>query len=400
MVDPNCGKKAIVLVVFFIGGAFNAIFSNILYNTKALGLHNRILYFRKPIFQTWGMFVGMAIAFFNTPTCRRRRCQPYNPSGKLAGWGIFRMVSLPAMCDLAAATLLNTALLYLMPTVWQMLRGSILVFVALLSVFVRHKKLYCVDWIGIAATLVGMVVVGVSAMLEQTDTLGHRPEDVALGIGLVVLSQMIQGFQAIIEEKLTQDIDAPAIEICAYEGIWGLFVCTFVFMPVAQVLPESFGEGLFESSIESFKMVASSVTLGLLVLGYFVAVSVYNQAGIMVIALSSAIHRTIYEALRSIAIWVLALVVQVLWPETGAGERLSWYSFVRAGGFLIMVLGTTIYTRVLKLPYVYYPPEETEKEKEKEKEKAGDPEAPPGKEGLVGPGNSSADPNWKGPRVE
>jgi hypothetical protein len=70
----------------------------------------------------------------------------------------------------------------------------------------------------------------------------------------------------------------------------------------------------------------------------------------MVTSFSSAIHRNIYEALRSISTWALSVIIYYAWPESGAGEKLSWWSFLQAGGFVISIVGSFVYNRVVKLP--------------------------------------------------
>jgi hypothetical protein len=376
-------KKVVIFTIFFLAGVFNVIFTNILYNTQGAGSHNRVSYFRKPIFQTWGMFLGMALAIFNTPTIRRCHCAAYSPTRKLTGWGLLRVVSLPAMCDLMASTLLNTALLYILPSSWQMLRSSAIVFIGFLSIFHRHKRLLSIDWIGIISTILGIAGVAIAAVLEQTKILSYSTREVSLGIALVVLSQIIQGVQAVLEDELVHEIDAPPTEVCAFEGIWGLWVSTLVLLPLANIVPESLGEGLFESSLESFKMTVSSLTIGLLVLGYFVVASAYNQAGIMVTAMSSASQRIVWESLRSIVIWVVAVAVHAIWPHSGAGERLSGYSGIKVGGFLLILVGVLVYNRVLRIPGL----------------KVEDAEVGL-KEELIEPDNISSALSWRGPPVD
>jgi hypothetical protein len=262
-----------------------------------------------------------------------------------------------------SVTLSNIALLYLMPTVWQMLESSIVIFIRLFSIAYRRVKFCRSDWVGIFTTTAGIILIAISAILDQKKFLSNY-QDTYLGIGLVVLSQMIQAVHAVIEDELVHVIGAPPIEVCAFEGIWGLWVYTLIFMPVANVVPESLGIGLFESSLESFKMAGTSLTIGLLVLGYFVAVSAYSQAGVMITALSSANHRLIYESLRPIAVWIIALAIRWIAPDTRAGEKLSWYAFVRAGGFLIVLLGTAIATRMLRVPGLEDAPQERDEPRE------------------------------------
>jgi hypothetical protein len=42
---------------------------------------------------------------------------------------------------------------------------------------------------------------------------------------------------------------ATASELCAFEGFWGSYLQVFIAIPLANIMPESAGEGLFEHTI-------------------------------------------------------------------------------------------------------------------------------------------------------
>jgi drug/metabolite transporter (DMT)-like permease len=352
-------KKAIVLTLFFICGACSAVLGNLLYNMKSTGLHNVVKPFRKPWFQGWSMFVAMSLLIFDTPFYKNCKCPEYEIGGTVRGWGLFRLVSVPALCDLGATVLQNVGLLYLSPSVWQMTRGSILLFTALFSIFYRHKKLYAVDWIGVATTIIGICFVGLSAVLGKSENDRSSVAHVSTGtqifaMFLVVIAQALQAFQTIVEEEMLHDVDATENEIVSYEGIWGFFFSTFIALPIANIVPEDAGEGLFEHSIETFIMIKNSWPILIIILIYMSAILGYNFTGMVVTSFSSAIHRNIYEALRSAAVWLLSVIIHYTIPSTGAGESLNLMSLVQLFGFSVSILGSFIYNRVIRIPCLYY----------------------------------------------
>lgn len=101
-------------------------------------------------------------------------------------------------------------------------------------------------------------------------------------------------------------------------------------------------------------MIFSSLQLGLLMIGYFAAVAVYNVSGLVLCGLTSALHRTIYDSLRSITTWAASVLVFYIWPSSGAGETVSWWSILRLFGFGLMVLGSLMYQRMVHLPCFRY----------------------------------------------
>lgn len=59
---------------------------------------------------------------------------------------------LPACCDLGGTTLSGIGLLFTTASVWQMLRGSIILFTGILSVVFLKRKLEKFKWVGMVST--------------------------------------------------------------------------------------------------------------------------------------------------------------------------------------------------------------------------------------------------------
>merc|ERR1719414_2292839 len=63
------------------------------------------------------------------------------------------------------------------------------------------------------------------------------------------------------------------------------------------------------------------------------------------------------EASRTLAVWAVDLLVHyVIDPEAEFGEKLSWWSLLQLFGFLLLILGQVVYSDLLKIPGLYYPP--------------------------------------------
>jgi drug/metabolite transporter (DMT)-like permease len=347
-------KKTVVLICFFVSGSLTTVLINVLYHTEAVGCHHYLVPFRRPWFQNLAMFVGMTLLIFATPFIRTCRCPKTARNGPLRGWALFRQMSLPTLCDTGATLLDSIALLYLLPSVYQMFRGCSIIFTALLTIFYRHKKLAVFEWTGLIITVAGVAIVGASTIAKDPAEMQVSVWKQVLGLGLILLAQGLAALQGILEEVLLHDIDATEAELVSYSGIWGIYLSVFVTMPIAQILPEDAGDGLFENSIESFQMLFHSTKIPLLQLGFCLAVAVLNQAGTLVISFSSAVQGSVYSALRSIAVWVLSVIVYYSWKSSGIGEPLTLWSLLQGAGFLIMIGGTFLYTKVITCPCFAY----------------------------------------------
>lgn len=60
---------------------------------------------------------------------------------------------------------------------------------------------------------------------------------VALGMGLIVLSQAVQAAQVTFEDYFMSEMSIPAMKIVGYEGVVGTFLMLFVMAPIVRLLP-------------------------------------------------------------------------------------------------------------------------------------------------------------------
>lgn len=100
-------------------------------------------------------------------------------------WSIFFRIAVPACCDLIASTLAFVGLVYVNASVWQMLRGSMIVFSGLLSVLFLKRQLWAYNWAGIALCVCGIILVGSAGALSAAATEDHEastPSSERMGI--------------------------------------------------------------------------------------------------------------------------------------------------------------------------------------------------------------------------
>lgn len=353
MSETPLSKKIIIFTSFFISGSIGAVIVDILYNTESIGLHNVEKKFRKPLFQNVLMFIGMSLCIFNTPFFMSFTCKNVGNRHNTNGWQLFRMISLPALFDLGSTSLQSIALLYLEPSVWQITRGSIMLFTALFAFFYRRQKFYAHNWIGVFVSFFGVCIVGLSSILSGKKEESSSKKDVRmkiLALILVLIAQALQALQTVIEEKLFVDIDATEYELVSYEGIWGLYLTLSIVLPLANILPEDLGEGLYENTLESLLMMLRNYRVFLLALCYICSSYVFNISGMYLMSISSAVHRNIYEALKSAGVWLLSVIVYYAFPSLGAGEKFSLLSLVQLLGFAVSTFGSFIYNGSVSMP--------------------------------------------------
>merc|ERR550537_1681457 len=87
----------------------------------------------------------------------------------------------------------------------------------------------------------------------------------------------------------------------------------------------------------------------------FLSCLIYNLSGILITSYLSAVHRVIIEAMRTLVVWFVAVIVYNVDKESGFGEALTPYSGLEALGFAVVFLGQLLYGAIIKVPGLTYP---------------------------------------------
>jgi len=360
--------------VFLASGTFAVVISKVMMDMEAVGRYGDKHEFEKPWFLDWSMFVGMILCllgFFGEVWYRKlRHLEKLEVSKKL-----YWVIIIPALCDMLSTFMMNVGLLWIPGSIWQMLRGSIVIFTAILQVTYRKRRLYSSGWTGVATVAIALVIVGCACI--KTPPAGVTPSgssstsqstnetevwELLLGMILVVLAQLLQATQTIVEEKLLHDVKAPPTLIVGMEGVWGFLLCTCIAMPIAQALPGAEGQGLHEDSIDSFIMLGNSPALLGMAIGYVAVILMFNFYGMIITEVTNAMVRNLLEPIRTLFIWVTDIFIfYVIDPRYG--ESVNLWSILEGFGFVVLCFGFFIYNGVIKLPFLTYPPKEGEETK-------------------------------------
>jgi drug/metabolite transporter (DMT)-like permease len=124
---------------------------------------------------------------------------------------------------------MNIALTQTAASVYQMIRGIIVVIVAFMAWLFLKKKQYRHHITSLIVLFIGVFLVGLSSLLFPDDTAGGSTS--AMGIGLLLISQIFAGTQFIVEEKLLGDYYLDPLKVVGFEGMWG-FIYYLIALPI------------------------------------------------------------------------------------------------------------------------------------------------------------------------
>lgn len=306
--------------------------------------------FEQPALQTLQMFAGEMLCFIVYQLMYRSTIFHGSDRSKLIdGEGVEPLnlpvqkslkLSIPAICDLTATTLLNIGLIYIPVSVYQMLRGAIVLSVALLSVIFLKKKITKLEWIALSIVSFGIALVGFSG--SGGDSSGNEEQSalVVLGVLLVIIATLCQAVQFVVEEHILMKQPIVPLQLVYYEGFYGAAIILMVMIVMNFVegfrlppsdfvdLPFNLNEGLSQMWHSTPVLVGSVLTM--------LSIACFNYFGLSLTFHLSATARSTIDSCRTLLVWVLAMAMG--WES---------FSFLQFIGFSLLMFGTLCFNQVL-----------------------------------------------------
>lgn len=353
----------ILVVGMLITGSLNTLTKKAQNQSFARGIYGEEHKFNHPWFQTILMFYGEAVCLIVYEIQRRKKRKEretlQNIQDSVAEQeqvltGIFVV---PTLCDLIGTTLSGIGLLYVPASVWQMLRGAIIIFAGVLSVIFLKRKMYPTNWIGMGVVMAGLAMVGLSSVLGEDNnrSAGVSHGQMTLGIVLILLAQLVSASQMIIEELFIKKHNVPPIQVVGMEGAFGVLFMSLLVLPICYFIPGSGPHGSYENSLDAISQMWNNPAILGFGLAYLLSISFYNYFGLSVTKSLTAVHRTLIDACRTILVWVIDLIIHYFILESYGESFDKTYGSLQIGGFVLLMIGTLLYNEVIYIKCIASP---------------------------------------------
>jgi hypothetical protein len=379
-VDPYVRYRSWIIPAMLIFGTCTTITQKFMIEQKEVGVADRPIHkFDKPWYLTLTMFVGMFLALpiyevskrVNQSRSTSETYEDVTTSTPASPWKAYFLIVIPAFCDLVSTGVMNIGLLYLKASIWQMLRGAMVIFSALLHAFVLKREYHPYNWMAVLIVTIAIVLVGLAAVCSSGVAVdGVSDAKIILAVVLTVGSQFIQAVTIVVEDYLLHDHSLPAMQIVGVKGFWGMIITGFIILPAVQYMfaDTQEGNGIYEDSLDTFAMLGASWLLILLTVLYILFIFGLNVFAMMVTNITNAVMRTIMECVRTLCIWIVQLILfySIQGLEYGRhhptlGESWTRWTWMQLAGFGLLITGMLAYNRSIFLPGFAYPKEEKEK---------------------------------------
>ncbi|KAI3610377.1 integral membrane protein [Moniliophthora roreri] len=342
----------------------------------------RHVLYEQPVWQTLQMFLGEMLCFlpviFSWVNSKRKSSVQLPPDSEveteaqakvvpagrpLSGWKVL-LLWIPAACDLTATTLMNIGLLYTPVSIYQMTRGSLVLFVAFLSVTFLRRRLWLYQWISLIIVMGGVALVGYSGSLikdavkEAANIVARlvnldaelpppgpskQPEatQALIGVFFVLFAQVFTATQFVVEEKILGRYSVAPLVAVGFEGLFGA-ITILLFIPILAIPSISSKTPFFDLPRGWHQMVDTPTVL---YSGIAIACSIalFNFFGLSVTRHVSATARSLADTCRTLSIWIVSLGL-------GWEKLLFPISLLQVLGFSLLVYGTFLFNNLVSVP--------------------------------------------------
>lgn len=304
--------------------------------------------FEQPAIQTLQMFIGelgiyiVYYLVYKSPFSRKAEYQPLTGETRPTLKSQSMLLAIPSVCDMLATTFMNVGLIYTPVSIYQMTRGAIVLFVAVLSVIFLHRRIRPLEWIALVIVTLGIGIVGYSgSRAGPAKTNAEEPALVIFGMSLIIVAVSLQAVQFVVEEKILAKYHFTPLRLVYTEGFFGVTILTTSLIVLNFIIgliqsKDNFADSPFnlrESLTQTFSLREVLISSFLIM----ICISSFNFCGVSLTQKLSATARSTIDSCRTLLVWITAMV-------------LGWESFssLQLFGFATLLFGTLCFNGVLQ----------------------------------------------------
>lgn len=330
-----------LVVMLVITGSINSLSTKWADKLESTGSDGQIRTFNHPFLQAAAMFLGemLCLLSFKLVYYMKRNTGGHALTNGNQNFNPFILMP-AAMFDLFGTSIMYIGLTMTYVSSFQMFRGSIIVFVAVLSMTFLNRIVIRREWLGIFSVIIGLIIVGVTDVIYQSPDEAKGRNSIITGDLLIILAQVISACQMVYEEKYVTGLNIPPLQAVGWEGVFGFSVLSvllviFYWIPA----PPHFGNnarGTLEDAIDGLVQIGNNPLLLIAILGTIVSIAFFNFAGISVTKEMSATTRMVLDSVRTFVVWMVSLGLR--WQD------FHWPYLI---GFSVLILGMCEYNGVV-----------------------------------------------------
>lgn len=259
-------------------------------------------------------------------------------------------ISVPGMLDCLGqiCTMLGTMMLPI--SIVLVLKGSRVVFSAILSKLMLKRHLFVYHWCAVIICMLGLTIASLSSIFNQF----HLRNGLGIGICLCLFGEFMRSVRMVLEERLMKTFGYNPVAMIGIEGLVGAVIS----VPLLGIVDAISGsdEGSYENWSNTIYMLSNSVLAVSLISLLPVWINALYLSGVFVTKMLSAVHNALITVLTVAVVWGLELLIYYgISPEYGHGW--GTYSPLQLVGFVFILVSTLMYDAILRIPQIFIYPQ-------------------------------------------
>jgi drug/metabolite transporter (DMT)-like permease len=266
---------------------------------------------------------------------------------------VFLNMLIPTVLEYVGQVMFLMANKHLTMALALTLKGSRVVFSAILVVLFLKRRLFAFHWIGAGSIVVGLIIASIPSMLNPKDKKGDSSP--ALGIALIIGSEFLRAFKGVYEERLLKTLRYDALMVIGLQGSMAFLLAIPTLFVVDAI--EVDGKPLEDLSVTWDQYSSSPVIIGLSV-SFIVTVPGLFVSGAYVTKLMSAVHNALTGSITNATVWLVSIVTHLI--DDKRGDEVNLIHLVQLLGFIIVMISSLVYDSIIRIPGFFYPADRTE----------------------------------------
>lgn len=346
-------NKSIYIILFIIVGTLHGIFQKLQSKsfTKILDAP-----FNHPWLQCFLMFVGelfcLIIWIVKGKELKREQEEERISKGIMLKPNLTSklIIIIPTLCDIISSTLLNISLFKLSASIFQMLRGGVIIFTCIFTIIFLKKKIEKHKYIGIFICIIGLILVGLASKDDK--------ENSPVCICLILISLIFTAFQYVAEEKILDSYNIHPIQLVSWESIFGILFF-IILLPIIEFIPcnknisgiehicseNMNGDYYLENLSFAFKQIMKEYSIMIFCIGSTICIGILNYLGVMISKLYSSATRSIMGSTRTIFIWIFFMGIEI-------NSTREPFILLQLIGFIFVIIGQLAFNKIIKFEFL------------------------------------------------
>lgn len=251
------------------------------------------------------------------------------------------LLAIPAIFDIISTSLLFIGLTTVAGSVFQMMRGFIVIITAFMALIFLGRKQFIHHWVSLAIIVTGIAIVGFVSVESTSSNDKNLAQTSMQGIALILIAQCFVAALMVVEEKLLSGTTLDPLYVVGMEGFWGCLIFA-IMLPIFQTVNctgTMCHEGKIEDTIATFREMHQNPVIFYQFVGALLFVAFFNAFGVMITKYASAAQRATIDSCRTLTIWMVFISM--------GKEK---FMMGELAGFVLLATGTLIYNEIIEVP--------------------------------------------------